>query len=144
LFANLLGKTEQEPPAEPEHELEHEPEYAPMASPDPGASERRMFARVAVDLVVEMEFENVHELAQSRALDIAVGGVFVKTVKPRELGTSVKLRFVIGGNPMTLLGEVVRCALPTDTGTPGMGIRFTDLTPPQRALLDALVNAKTR
>jgi len=71
-------------------------------------------------------------------------GIFVRTHQPLQIGTNVTLRFMPPGaqEPFVLAGQVqwvnpVRVL--AENPNPGMGIRFTELTPDDRErIVDAI------
>jgi type IV pilus assembly protein PilZ len=105
--------------------------------------ERRAWQRVLMDLEVDYGHEDNYLFASIR--DISVTGIFVRTTSPEEPGTRLNVRFTPIGStdPLELEGEVIWINRyrpgHSENLHPGMGIRFVDLTPPQRTRLERLV-----
>lgn len=78
------------------------------------------------------------------ARDLSPGGVFVATELPLEEGSELVVSFWVPQCPgeITVFGEVVRVCLPrrrSDRFSPGMGVRFLDISPLERLFVrDAL------
>lgn len=87
--------------------------------------ERRNHARAPLDLWVEEERGD--ELYFRRTGNISTGGLFFEQTIPHALGTQVRIRFTLPGDPCIIeaVGEVVSAAI---KGTPGMGVSFVDIT----------------
>lgn len=86
-------------------------------------------------------FRNVEEFLREYALNVSLGGVFIRTAEVVPVGTLVQLRFtVIVDDFETIEGEgkVVRAIEPHDSDTPGIGVVFTNLTPQSREVLARL------
>ncbi len=75
--------------------------------------------------------------------NISEMGIFVRSLEPLALGTRVALAFAPPGHePFRLAGEVAwinPVRKDGDNPNPGMGIRFIDLTPPERERLVEVV-----
>jgi uncharacterized protein (TIGR02266 family) len=106
-------------------------------------SERRQWQRILVDLEVDYGDEDNYLFAYIR--DISRTGIFVRTNNPEAPGTRLNLRFTPHGSrdPFELEGEVIwiNPYRPghSDNLHPGMGIRFIDLDPDDRARLAEFV-----
>ncbi len=105
----------------------------------------RREARIAAQLELRLAYGSVDEFIQRYALNISRGGIFVRTLEPRPPGTEVTLDVSIGSGDQLIRGKgIVRwSAPPSGPGEahrePGMGIRFTELSPESRALVDRIV-----
>src|SRR5215472_5208903 len=99
-------------------------------------SERRNNQRVIVDLWVEEHTDDA--LYFQRATNLSMGGLFLDRTLPHPAGTRVQLevRLPGDGNPLRLSGEVVPCT-PREFG---MGVRFVELTPHERASISEYLN----
>jgi type IV pilus assembly protein PilZ len=75
--------------------------------------------------------------------NISEMGIFIRSDDPPEVGTELRLRFAgHDGAPLELDGQVVwiNPVRPHgDNPNPGMGVRFSDLTPQQREEVVRLV-----
>ena len=107
-------------------------------------AEKRVHPRADVDL--EVRYRSAHDFVAAYAKNISGGGIFIQTTKPLALNQEVHLRFTLPGveKPFELQGLVVwtnpfasQAAFPT-----GMGIKFLDLNPQQKAIIDDFVQAK--
>ena len=103
----------------------------------------RMMQRIFLDIEVDFGDQENYLFAYIRDLDAT--GIFVRTLSPEAPGTSINVRFTPGGTepPIALDGEVIwiNPYRPDDSNhlTPGMAIRFLDLTGEQRSRLITLV-----
>jgi type IV pilus assembly protein PilZ len=113
----------------------------PLASEHPPESiNRRHSQRIAVTWSVDCETEDTFLYAA--ITNISEMGIFVRTTDPLPVGTQLKLRFAPtshagspAGEPFVLDGAVqwINEVRPlSDNPNPGMGIRFTNLTPDDR------------
>lgn len=103
----------------------------------------RMVQRIFLD--IEVDFGDQENFLFAYIRDLDATGIFVRTLNPEAPGTSVNVRFTPGGAvpPLALDGEVIwiNPYRPDDSNhlTPGMAIRFLDLTGEQRSQLITLV-----
>jgi type IV pilus assembly protein PilZ len=108
-----------------------------MDSGDPSASNRRVSERLDVSWDVDCETEDTFLYASIR--NVSALGIFVQTLEPLEVGTSVVLRFSTPGteNAFALKGAVqwINPVRVLDNRNPGMGILFVDITPDDRERL---------
>ncbi len=93
--------------------------------------ERRKHTRVPLRITAECLESG--ELFRSSTIDISQGGVFIETDSPPAMGTelSVEISLPTSQDKIKVMGLVVRQVTvdtATTTRTPGMGIRFTNLT----------------
>ncbi len=109
----------------------------------PGPPQRE--PRIAASLQVRLASGEGVPLAERSTVDLSRGGVFVRTLEPLGPGTRLGLELALAGGAGTVraAGEVIWTTPPSAPGepfrAPGMGIRFVDLDPASRALLDAYV-----
>ena len=98
------------------------------------------------DVHLEVRYQTAQDFVTAYAKKIGGGGLFIQTAKPLALNQEVHLRFTLPGvaTPFELRGLVVWAnpfasltAFPT-----GMGIKFLDLDPQQKTMLDDFVRAK--
>jgi uncharacterized protein (TIGR02266 family) len=107
--------------------------------------ERRRFERVLVDLEVDYSQEDTYLFAYIR--DLSATGLFVRTSEPEPPGTRLNLRFTPpDGDPagrIELEAEViwVNKYRPgrSDSISPGMGMRFVELSDDDRDTLLGIV-----
>jgi len=103
-------------------------------------NERRKSERV--NLLVRVTYQSVDELFSEFSRNINEGGLFIETDAPKELGTSLKLQFMLpgGDDVIEVDGIVVRVSNgDEDRGVPGMGIEFGDLNSDARESIDQLI-----
>ena len=105
----------------------------PMPKRDDRRSHDRFDVEWAVDCVADDTF------LYASITNISAMGIFVKTVDPAIVGTSLVMSFEPPGyEPFKLQGEVawVNALRPDgDNPNPGMGVRFVNLTPAERERL---------
>lgn len=71
----------------------------------------------------------------SRVRDLSLGGLFVETGKPAEVGATVKLDFLVQEGQIRA-EAIVRRAEPSS----GMGLKFTAISNQDRSHLTGLIN----
>ena len=107
----------------------------------PGGSDRRRYERQTVN----REFESIDAFVTEYVTDISGGGIYIRSKDPLPLGTLVSLRFTLLLDEIETIegvGEVVRVeAAGLDAG---MGVRFKDLTPLSREIVQRITAAHVR
>lgn len=106
--------------------------------------ERRTLRRLPIRVLVE--YQAVEDFLHDYTANISVGGMFICTDKPLEVGTRFRLRFQVPGRkrPIETYAEVRWCMPPDEAGpmNPGMGVQFDELSASDartvRSLLDEL------
>jgi uncharacterized protein (TIGR02266 family) len=104
------------------------------------ADNRRTHPRYAVDLEVSMSSE--HNFYAGLAENISAGGIFVATHVVKPVGERLELSLVLPGDlSMRCTGEVrwIRTYSEGSNTSPGLGIRFLDLSPDAVALIERFV-----
>jgi uncharacterized protein (TIGR02266 family) len=95
-------------------------------------------AEVNVNTVLSMNTD--HQFYTGFSENIGEGGIFIATFEPKPVDAAVIVNFKLpGGHPVTARGVVqwVREYNPMAPETaPGMGVKFTDLLPKDRALIE--------
>lgn len=77
---------------------------------------------------------------QARSHNLSASGIFVESRQLVEVGTRVLCEIPLPGGTRRLAGEVARLQpLPFSSSAVGLGIRFVELDPAARTLLEALV-----
>lgn len=109
---------------------------------EPEGAERREHERFETSIAVDYASGETFLFAYLQ--NISEMGIFIRTDKPLNVGTELRLRFQTEANeePMTLKGEVTWInpyKAGGDNLNPGMGVRFVDLTPEMREQVVALV-----
>ncbi len=107
----------------------------------PGGVERRVHERYDAELSVDWACgEN---FLFSYITNISEMGIFIRSDAPPPIGTLLRLRFSIDGEePLALDGMVVWINPVRPSGdnlNPGMGVRFSELSPDQRERVVDLV-----
>jgi uncharacterized protein (TIGR02266 family) len=90
-------------------------------------------------LLINHEFASLDEFIAEYVTDISQGGVFIRSRAPLSIGTRVDLHFTIlldDFHAIEGVGEVVR-VVESGPGQ-GMGVRFLELTPDSRTLVDRI------
>lgn len=112
------------------------------------ASGRRLQERAPIELRVE--YQRLNRFFYDYTKNISMGGTFIKTAKPLDVGTQFLFKLMIPtlGEPLVLRGEV-RWILhegetrkgegPDGASEPGMGIRFLYEDDAQRAAVECEV-----
>jgi type IV pilus assembly protein PilZ len=108
---------------------------------DSSGAERRNSQRFDTSIAVDYASGETFLFAYLK--DISEMGIFIRANDPLSVGTKLRLRFhVDDGDPLVLDGEVTWINPFKKNGeniNPGMGVRFTQLTPERREQVVALV-----
>jgi type IV pilus assembly protein PilZ len=117
-------------------------------APESGARNRRSSERIEVLWSVDCETDDTFLYAA--ITNISAMGIFVRTDEPLPVGTLVRLRFVPPASgpepqadaPFLLSGMVqwVNRRRPSDNPNPGMGIRFSNLSLPERERIVEIIH----
>src|SRR5204862_2903256 len=104
--------------------------------------DRREHERVLVSFEVDYRCDDTFLFAY--ITDLSALGVFVQTSSPHAPGTQLNLRFrPPGGLQIDVEGRVIWVNRPRpgspESGNPGMGVQFVDLTAPQREQILGLI-----
>jgi uncharacterized protein (TIGR02266 family) len=102
--------------------------------------DRREHARVRSPVIID--YATVDHFFRDYALNISLGGIFIRTEEVLPVGTQLKIHFSIPEleDFIDTTGVVVRTIDVSDGEDPkGMGIAFEDLEAEAKALLDGLV-----
>ena len=97
------------------------------------SSERRRGRRAAVAFHVE---ERTNDALYFQRASLSPSGVWLEGTLPHPPGTRVELDLELPGGRTRVAGEVVG----RDPESPGMAVRFVDLSDDSRARLEALVS----
>jgi uncharacterized protein (TIGR02266 family) len=86
-----------------------------------------------------VEEERGNELYFRRTGNVSTGGVYFEQTIPHSLGTRVKLRFSLPGDPDVIeaFGEIVNT--PNVKDGLGMGLRFLEISPEHQKRLDSFI-----
>ncbi len=109
-----------------------------------GGPEKRRFARIPVALSIHFrKLEEFQDFVQGDALDLSRGGVFIRTDRPRPVGTMVLMQIPTpGGQTVQLRGNVRHIKYSSGTtGDPvGMGIEFAYSSERERKFVQSLLD----
>jgi len=108
-------------------------------------SNRRRYPRVPLSLLVQYKFNSLEEFISEYALNISLGGMFIKTTEPREKGILVYFQFTLadGSKLIEGLGRVVwvnQVDINNADKVPGMGIEFINMDEESMQLIEEIVN----
>ena len=81
-------------------------------------------------LIIDVRFEGGDGTGIANTRDIGVGGLYMTTTAPLDLGAPIMMVFTIGTRELNVIGVVVY----SDPGH-GVGVRFQDLGPGDAALI---------
>ncbi len=105
------------------------------------AAEKRTAERLPIRMLVE--YESSEDFLIDYTANMSIGGMFIQTSNPLEVGTRFRLRFRIPGReePVDTVGEVCWVLTPDEAGVmqPGMGVRFEELTGTDRVAVEAML-----
>ncbi|MCP4809272.1 MAG: TIGR02266 family protein [Proteobacteria bacterium] len=105
--------------------------------------EHRTMRRLPVRVLVE--YEALAEFLEDYTANLSIGGMFIATDTPLDIGTRFRLRFSVPGRkkPIETVGEV-RWSVPrAEAGAmnPGMGVQFDALVGSELRALQRLMDA---
>ncbi len=127
-----------------EVDLDEPDQPLPPTGPVDGIEMRRC-PRVPVGMTVRMSYRDVEEFAQGYTLNVSQGGFFIRTRTPQPVGTLLDFEIRLEEDRLAFrgCGEVVRSIPPAREGErpriPGMGVRFLELDPVTRSMLENLI-----
>lgn len=106
-------------------------------------SERRRSRRVPLEIIID--YSTLDGFFKDYAQNISLGGIFLRTDNPFPAGTKVNLSFSLPGynGLIETKGEVIWVVKKDDSeegrGSPGMGIKFEDLSLESKQIIDKLI-----
>jgi len=81
---------------------------------------------------IDVEYEEMDDFLTDYTANISIGGMFIETEQPLAVGTRFRLRFTVPSRvkPIDTIAEVrwAQPRTPRSTLTPGMGVRFEELS----------------
>ena len=109
--------------------------------------DRRKYPRVPLSLLIQYRFDTLEDFLAEYSTDISMGGMFIRTDQPREVGSLIYLQFYLrdGAKLIEGLGRVVRVSEPEpDAGDAdyGMGIEFVNFDGESMKLIEQIVDQK--
>src|SRR5512138_3752913 len=121
-----------------------------MMRPVEGPHDKRAGERMPVGLAVRLSYGTIDEFVDKFAVNISRGGVFIRTRDPKPVGTRVAFELRLQGGEPVVRGQGVVRWVQAEGGpgrprtAPGMGVQFTGLDAPSRALVERMVTLKER
>ena len=103
--------------------------------------ERRKFVRVPVSLQIKFtSLESMEQMLTGATSDMSLGGLFIKTKKPRPVGTEVKIEIPDPNGKPVIFHGLVRSIRYHEGNPSGMGIEFKDIEGPERDALNLIMS----
>lgn len=81
-------------------------------------------------LIVDVKFDGGDATGIANTRDIGIGGLYMTTTAPLDLGTPISMKIILGSREIQIGGTVVY----TDPGQ-GVGVRFQDIAGETESLL---------
>jgi len=108
-------------------------------------SERRRARRVPVE--IQIQYETADGFFQDYIRNLSLGGIFIETPKPLPMNTKLKVQFSLPdmSAPIVAEGVVVhtlRVGQPKNPSVSGMGIRFSELEPSSKEILESYLQTR--
>jgi len=105
--------------------------------------ERRSYPRSLLNMVVQFRVRDMDEFMREFAVNLSVGGMFIRTRTPQPEGAMIYVQFQLedGVKLIEGLARVVRVN-PPEAAVPGMGIEFVIVDSPSRELIEQLVRER--
>jgi uncharacterized protein (TIGR02266 family) len=108
------------------------------------ANDKRANRRVPVALRIRLRYQQVDQFISKFAVNISRGGMFLASRNPKPIGTELQFEMRLVDNSPLIAGVgEVRWISEYDKDRPaaphGMGIRFLDLNPESRVLIERIV-----
>ena len=121
-----------------------------MKTPGAKAAETHQNVRAAerFDLEVKVDLESDHNFYTGLTQNISSGGLFIATHHLRKIGDQITLKFTLPGTDKVVAVETeVRwirenTALMRADGGTGMGVRFINLSPEAKAVIDGFLQSR--
>ena len=109
------------------------------------SEERRKFARIPLNLLIQVRFDTFEQFIVQYADNISEGGLFLKSDDPKEKGSMIYLQFALrdGTKLIEGLGKVVHVN-PKGSAHPGMGVEFVSFDEESREMIKAIVDERYR
>ena len=107
--------------------------------------ERRRSRRVPVQ--IQIQYTTADGFFQDYVRNLSLGGIFIETPKPLPMNTKLRVEFCLPEmrEPITADGVVVhtlRVGKASNPSVSGMGIRFSELEPSSKQMLEAYLRAQ--
>lgn len=107
-------------------------------------ADRRRYPRAPLSLLIQYRFDTLEDFLSEYSTDISMGGMFIRTVTPKDEGTLVYLQFYLrdGAKLIEGLGRVIRVNSAEPAGedaVEGMGIEFINFDEDSMELIRQIV-----
>ena len=104
------------------------------------ADGKRKNPRMPVE--IRVDYERFNRFVSEYTRDISRGGLFIRTEDPVQVGEEIylTLTFPHHSDGVTVMASVVRVDAPTESATPGMGVRFLFVDAQERQSLFRLID----
>jgi uncharacterized protein (TIGR02266 family) len=108
-----------------------------------GANKRK-YERVPLSLLVQYRFNTVQEFLSEYAVNMSIGGMYIKTDEPREVGELIYFQFVLMGGDKLIegLGKVTWAS--GDPKSRGIGIEFVNMDDESMDLISQIVADRSK
>jgi molecular chaperone DnaK len=105
--------------------------------------ERRVHPRLPLRMLVQFRMHDLDEFMRVYAVNVSVGGIFIRTLTPHPIGAMIYLQFKLedGKHLIEGLGKVVHVN-PPEHPSPGMGVEFVNLDEESRALIEEIIRER--
>ncbi len=112
-----------------------------MTMSEPQGMDRRTKPRAAIALDVKVHAPDQQFVLLSRTVDLSAGGAFVRTSRALPAGSMVRVAFQRGSdrNPLTLDATVIRSGATDGGRSPGIALRFVNVSELDESLLNELI-----
>lgn len=115
-------------------------------TPTPSTTNRRRYPRAPLSLLVQFRFNTVQEFMMEYATNISIGGMFIRTTEPREIGALIYFQFTLkdGSKLIEGLGRVTWVTKydpesSAEEQEPGMGLEYVNLDDESMVLVEQIV-----
>lgn len=108
------------------------------------SADRRTHTRLPLNLLVQFRLHDMDEFMREHAVNVSVGGMFVRSRTPHPEGAMVYVQFRLedGAKIIEGLAKVVHVN-PPDHAVPGMGLEFVNLDAESQALIERIVSGRS-
>ena len=91
---------------------------------------------------IRVDYQRFNRFVSEYTRDISRGGLFIRTEDPLQVGEEIylTLTFPHHSDGVTVMASVVRVDAPTESATPGMGVRFLFADAQERQSLFRLID----
>jgi type IV pilus assembly protein PilZ len=102
---------------------------------------RRKHVRVPQSLLVQYRFNTPEDFLSEYSTNLSMGGMFIKTEDPSDVGTLVYFQFVLNDGDKLIegLGRVTWCNRGVE---PGMGLEFINMDDESLDLIKSIVERR--